>query len=108
MIEGYLNRKHALESATKKAPNRKWEKLYFVVRPTLLYAYKDHKHFIQDSRRTFKAEPALDLRGFEAPEIPVDYKKHKNVFRLRHTATGGEFLFETNNEVCCFAKTHWH
>jgi len=99
VIEGLLNRKHALESATKKASNRKWEKLYIVVRPGLMYAYKDQKHFVQDSRRTYKGEPAIDLRGFEA-DVPADYntKKHNNVFRLRHTATGGEFLFETNNE----------
>lgn len=98
VVEGLLNRKHALESATKKASNRKWERMYIVVRPGLLLSYKDNKHFIQDSRRTFKA--SLDLRGFEV-DVPADYntKKHNNVFRLRHSGTGGEFLFETNNEV---------
>jgi len=99
IFEGLLNRKHALESATKKASNRKWEKLYIVIKPGLMLSYKDHKHFIQDSRRTYKGEPALDLRGFEV-DVPADYntKKHNNVFRLRHSATGGEFLFETSNE----------
>ena len=74
--------------------------MYIAVRPGLMFTYKDHKHFIQDSRKTYKGEPALDLRGFEI-DVPADYntKKHNNVFRLRHTATGGEFLFETSNEV---------
>jgi len=97
LIEGLLNRKHALESATKKASNRKWEKLYIVVRPGVLLTYKDHKHFIQDAKKTYKA--TLDLRGCDI-ELPADYnkKKHNNVFRIRQSSTGGEYLFETNNE----------
>ena len=101
VIEGALNRKHALESATKKASNRKWETVYVVVRPGSLTTYKDRKHFQKEPHKTFKA--TLDLRGFEA-DVPADYntKKHNNVFRLRHASTGAEYLFETTNEVSFF------
>lgn len=45
----------------------------------------------------------MDLRDYEI-DIPADYhnKKHNNVFRIRQTATGGEYLFETANEVSFF------
>jgi spectrin beta len=98
IFEGVLTRKHALESATKKTSNRKWEKLYITVKSGAVYTYKDHKHYIQDPRKTYKGEPGIDLRGASI-EVPADYsnKKHNNVFRLRQH-NGGEYLFEARDE----------
>lgn len=65
--------------------------------PGILNTFKDHKHY--ESRKAYKTP--LDLRGFEV-DVPADYntKKHSYVFRLRHSSTGAEYLFETHNEVC--------
>ncbi|XP_074602834.1 spectrin beta chain-like isoform X2 [Brevipalpus obovatus] len=96
IVEGILNRKHVWESTTRRASNRSWEKgLYTVLRGTHLCVYKDGKHFKQEPDRFLRGERPVDLTQAVA-EIPADYTKRKNVFRLKLT-DGGEFLFEAPN-----------
>ena len=90
-----MNRKHEWESATKKASNRSWEKLFVVLGTGILSAYKDHKTYLKGPQLTFRGEESLNLEGATVA-VASDYKKKRNVFRLRLSG-GGEYLFEGNN-----------
>ena len=97
LLEGILNRKHEWESATKRASNRSWEKLYVVLGKGTLGVYKDQKTYSKGPHLTFKGEEAANLRGAYVA-CASDYKKKKHVLRL-NLSTGAEYLFEATNMV---------
>ncbi|XP_067118326.1 spectrin beta chain isoform X1 [Centruroides vittatus] len=95
-FEGLLVRKHEWESTTKKASNRSWDKIYVVLRGSLLYAYKDQKHFKQKPDSYYHGETPIDMKGSTA-DVATDYTKKKHVFRLK-LSNGGEYLFQAKDE----------
>ncbi|GBO02171.1 Spectrin beta chain, partial [Araneus ventricosus] len=95
-FEGPLMRKHNFESATKRATNRSWEKVYLLVKDRTLYTYKDQKHCKQEPDNFYHGEPPIDLRGSDAG-IALDYTKRRHVLKLR-LAGGGEYLFQAKDE----------
>ncbi|XP_052270062.1 spectrin beta chain-like isoform X3 [Dreissena polymorpha] len=89
--EGNLSRKHEMDSVTKRATNRSWDKVYVVVHGPSLSCYKDQKHAKQDPSTLIHHESPMELAGAEV-EQATDYIKRPHVFRLR-LPTGAEFLF---------------
>ncbi|KAL8220085.1 UNVERIFIED_CONTAM: Spectrin beta chain, non-erythrocytic 4 [Gekko kuhli] len=92
--EGYLLRKHELEGPNKKASNRSWINLYCVLNKGELGFYKDSKG--RDSGSTHGNEPLLSLLSATS-EVASDYKKKKNVLKIK-TQDGGEFLLQAKEE----------
>lgn len=92
--EGLLLRKHELEGPNKKASNRSWVNLFCVLSKGDLGTYKDSKS--QSSGTTYGGEALISLHNAVC-EIANDYKKKKNVFKLR-TSDGNEFLFQAKDE----------
>ncbi|XP_054149655.1 spectrin beta chain, non-erythrocytic 4-like, partial [Melozone crissalis] len=92
--EGFLLRKHELDGAGKKASNRSWVNLYCVLAKGDLGFYKDAKG--PASGATHGGEPLLSLHR-AAADVANDYKKKKNVFKLR-TGDGSEFLLQAKDE----------
>ncbi|KAI6060588.1 spectrin beta chain, non-erythrocytic 4 isoform X4 [Aix galericulata] len=78
--EGFLFRKHELDGPNKKASNRSWVNLYCVLSKGDLAFYKDAKGPASGS--THGGEPPLSLHQ-AISEVAADYKKKKNVFKLR-------------------------
>ncbi|XP_057244125.1 spectrin beta chain, non-erythrocytic 4-like, partial [Malurus melanocephalus] len=93
--EGFLLRKHEMDGAAgKKASNRSWLNLYCVLAKGDLGFYKDAKG--PAAGATHAREPLLSLHRASA-EVASDYKKKKNVFKLR-TGDGSEFLLQAKDE----------
>ncbi|KAM8794004.1 spectrin beta chain, non-erythrocytic 4 [Eudromia elegans] len=92
--EGFLLRKHELDGPHKKAANRSWVNLYCVLSKGELGFYKDAKG--PAAGGTHGGEPLLGLHG-AASDVASDYKKKKNVFKLR-TGDGSEFLLQAKDE----------
>uniref|UniRef100_A0A674GT68 Spectrin beta chain n=1 Tax=Taeniopygia guttata TaxID=59729 RepID=A0A674GT68_TAEGU len=92
--EGFLLRKHELDGAGKKASNRSWVNLYCVLAKGDLGFYKDAKG--PAAGATHGGEPLLSLHRATA-EVANDYKKKKNVFKLK-TGDGSEFLLQAKDE----------
>ncbi|KAM9260145.1 LOW QUALITY PROTEIN: spectrin beta chain, non-erythrocytic 4-like [Morus bassanus] len=92
--EGFLFRKHELDGPNKKASNRSWVNLYCVLSKGDLGFYKDAKGPAAGS--THGGEPLLSLHR-AASEVATDYKKKKNVFKLK-TSDGSEFLLQAKDE----------
>uniref|UniRef100_A0A8V5GVS2 Spectrin beta chain n=1 Tax=Melopsittacus undulatus TaxID=13146 RepID=A0A8V5GVS2_MELUD len=92
--EGFLLRKHEQDGA-KKASNRSWVNLYCVLSKGDLGFYKDAKG--PPSGSTYGGEPLLSLHRASC-DVATDYKKKKNVFKLR-TSDGSEFLLQAKDEV---------
>lgn len=90
-FKGFLNRKHVWESMSKPASNRAWTKLYFVIKPGQIVAYKDNKQYKQDK----PAEEPLSLAGVVLEEAK-DYKK-KHCFKLKFS-DGGEFMYRAKDD----------
>lgn len=95
-IQGYLERKHELQSGGKKAPVRSWKIFHTVLCGQLLCFFKDEEDFYQKKASTAPVN-ILNARCEKAE----DYTKRKNVFRL-HLPDGSEFLFLSANEEECF------
>nr|XP_048688824.1 spectrin beta chain, non-erythrocytic 4 isoform X1 [Caretta caretta] len=93
-LEGFLFRKHELEGPNKKASNRSWVNLYCVLSRGDLGFYKDAKG--QASGSTHGGEPPVPLHQ-AASQVASDYKKKKNVFKLK-TGDGNEFLLQAKDE----------
>jgi spectrin beta len=93
-MEGNLNRKHEWESTTKKASNRKWEKLFAMLSGTSLLFYKDQKHARAEPKTVHR--PEIDLTGASAHEA-TDYTKKQFVFRLK-LPNGGDYLFQAKDK----------
>ncbi|TRY55293.1 hypothetical protein DNTS_013453, partial [Danionella cerebrum] len=94
LIEGFLARKHELEGQNKKASNRSWNTVYCVLKPGQLSAYKDGKSFTHSV--TYHGEEPLTLTN-ASWEILTNYKKKKQVFKLR-LEDGSEYLFQCKDE----------
>uniref|UniRef100_A0A8C3I874 Spectrin beta chain n=1 Tax=Chrysemys picta bellii TaxID=8478 RepID=A0A8C3I874_CHRPI len=94
-LEGFLLRKHELEGPNKKASNRSWVNLYCVLSKGDLGFYKDAKG--QASGSTHGGEPLVPLHQATS-QVASDYKKKKNVFKLK-TGDGNEFLLQAKDEV---------
>ncbi|XP_074714159.1 spectrin beta chain, non-erythrocytic 4 [Strix uralensis] len=92
--EGFLFRKHELDGPNKKASNRSWVNLYCVLSKGDLGFYKDPKGHAAGS--THGGEPLLNLHHATS-EVANDYKKKKNVFKLK-TSDGSEFLLQAKDE----------
>lgn len=92
--EGFLFRKHELDGPNKKASNRSWLNLYCVLSRGELAFYRDAKG--PSGGGTHNGEPPLGLH-MATSEVASDYKKKKNVFKLR-TADGSEFLLQAKDE----------
>ncbi|KAM6038244.1 spectrin beta chain, non-erythrocytic 4-like [Chlamydotis macqueenii] len=92
--EGFLFRKHELDGPNKKASNRSWVNLYCVLSKGDLGFYKDAKG--QAAGSTHGGEPLLNLHH-STSEVASDYKKKKNVFKLK-TSDGSEFLLQAKDE----------
>uniref|UniRef100_A0A8C3ICM4 Spectrin beta chain n=1 Tax=Chrysemys picta bellii TaxID=8478 RepID=A0A8C3ICM4_CHRPI len=84
-LEGFLLRKHELEGPNKKASNRSWVNLYCVLSKGDLGFYKDAKG--QASGSTHGGEPLVPLHQATS-QVASDYKKKKNVFKLKGCAGG--------------------
>uniref|UniRef100_A0A4X2LVV1 Spectrin beta chain n=1 Tax=Vombatus ursinus TaxID=29139 RepID=A0A4X2LVV1_VOMUR len=93
--EGFLLRKRELEGPNRKASNRSWMNLYCVLNKGDLGFYKDAKG--PSSGGTHGGEPLLSLHNAIC-EVASDYKKKKNVFKLK-THDGSEFLLQAKDEV---------
>ncbi|XP_065427703.1 spectrin beta chain, non-erythrocytic 4 isoform X2 [Chrysemys picta bellii] len=93
-LEGFLLRKHELEGPNKKASNRSWVNLYCVLSKGDLGFYKDAKG--QASGSTHGGEPLVPLHQATS-QVASDYKKKKNVFKLK-TGDGNEFLLQAKDE----------
>ncbi|XP_068935618.1 spectrin beta chain, non-erythrocytic 4 isoform X1 [Petaurus breviceps papuanus] len=92
--EGFLLRKRELEGPNRKASNRSWMNLYCVLNKGDLGFYKDAKG--PSSGGTHGGEPLLSLHNAIC-EVASDYKKKKNVFKLK-TQDGSEFLLQAKDE----------
>ncbi|XP_033967814.1 spectrin beta chain, erythrocytic [Pseudochaenichthys georgianus] len=92
--EGMLGRKHDVGGSGKKASNRSWTTLFFVLKPEQLLAYKDLKTYSHGI--TYHGEHPLFLS--EASwEILNIYKKKKHICKLR-LSDGSEYLFQCKDE----------
>ncbi|ROL18754.1 Spectrin beta chain, non-erythrocytic 1 [Anabarilius grahami] len=94
LMEGTLARKHEMEGHNKKASNRSWNNIYCVLKPGELFAYKDAKSFSHSV--TYHGEEPLTLTNASC-EILTNYKKKKQVFKLR-LEDGSEYLFQCKDE----------
>ncbi|XP_016396448.1 spectrin beta chain, erythrocytic-like isoform X2 [Sinocyclocheilus rhinocerous] len=94
LMEGPLSRKHEMEGPNKKASNRSWNNIYCVLKPGQLSAYKDAKSFSHSV--TYHGEEPLNLTNASC-EILTNYKKKKQVFKLR-LEDGSEYLFQCKDE----------
>ncbi|XP_044524529.1 spectrin beta chain, non-erythrocytic 4 [Gracilinanus agilis] len=92
--EGFLLRKRELEGPNRKASNRSWMNLYCVLNKGDLGFYKDAKG--PSSGGTHGGEPLFSLHNAIC-EVANDYKKKKNVFKLK-THDGSEFLLQAKDE----------
>nr|XP_026689485.1 spectrin beta chain, non-erythrocytic 1 isoform X2 [Ciona intestinalis] len=92
--EGYLKRKSTMFSPVKKASNRSWNSVFCVLQDKHLTFYKDPKAASQ--RASFHGEQALSLENATV-EIASDYKKRKNVLRLK-LSSGMEYLLQAKDE----------
>ncbi|CAL1674075.1 unnamed protein product [Lasius platythorax] len=86
-IQGFLERKHELQSAGKKAAVRSWKQYYTVLCGQLLCFFKD----VEDFSLSKAATAPITIYNAIC-EKAEDYTKKKNVFRLKCT-DGSEFLF---------------
>lgn len=91
ITRGHLYRKHIWESLSKPASHRAWDKLYFVVKPNQLIAYKDQKHAKTDKQ----TEPPIELSE-AIVEAASDYKR-KHCLRLK-LQNGAEYLFKAKDD----------
>lgn len=73
---------------------RSWNNLYCVLKPGHLSIYKDAKSFSHSV--TFHGEEPLTLTNSSC-EILTNYKKKKQVFKLR-LGDGSEYLFQCKDE----------
>uniref|UniRef100_A0A672SWU1 Spectrin beta chain n=1 Tax=Sinocyclocheilus grahami TaxID=75366 RepID=A0A672SWU1_SINGR len=94
LMEGPLSRKHEMEGPNKKASNRSWNNIYCVLKPGQLSVYKDAKSFSHSV--TYHGEEPLNLTNASC-EILTNYKKKKQVFKLR-LEDGSEYLFQCKDE----------
>uniref|UniRef100_A0A8B9SFX4 Spectrin beta chain n=1 Tax=Apteryx owenii TaxID=8824 RepID=A0A8B9SFX4_APTOW len=78
-----------------RGSGRSWVNLYCVLSKGDLGFYKDAKG--QAAGSTHGGEPLLNLHNATS-EVASDYKKKKNVFKLR-TGDGSEFLLQAKDEV---------
>lgn len=62
---------------------RSWDKIYVVVRGTLLLSYKDSKSAKSAPEAYYKGEAPIDLRG-GSTEVATDYTKKKHVLRVKY------------------------
>lgn len=92
-IQGFLERKHELQSGGKRAPVRSWKPFHTVLCGQLLCFFKDEDDFCQKKAATAPVS-ILNARCEKAD----DYTKRKNVFRL-HLPDGSEFLFLTSSNT---------
>ncbi|XP_010776925.1 spectrin beta chain, non-erythrocytic 1-like [Notothenia coriiceps] len=92
--EGMLGRKHDVDGSGKKASNRSWTTLFFVLKPEQLSAYKDLKTYSHGI--TYHGENPLFLSD-ASWEILNIYKKKKHICKLR-LSDGSEYLFQCKDE----------
>merc|ERR1719376_549064 len=92
---GFLQRKSTMSSPTKKASNRKWNNLFCVLEDNKFHVYKDPKS--ASMKNYFHNEQPIDIKDLTC-ELAVDYKKKKNVFRIRNQ-NGTEFLFQAKDDM---------
>uniref|UniRef100_A0A1A8FCG9 Spectrin beta chain n=2 Tax=Nothobranchius korthausae TaxID=1143690 RepID=A0A1A8FCG9_9TELE len=95
IMEGVLCRKQEMESHNKKAATRSWHNVYCVLKKGQLGFYKDNKTV--SSGVTYHGEMPINLEEAVC-EIAHDYKKRKNVFKLR-LGDGKEYLFQAKDEA---------
>ncbi|XP_070377881.1 spectrin beta chain, non-erythrocytic 1-like isoform X1 [Dermacentor albipictus] len=92
-MEGFLDRKHELQSGGKKATIRSWKTFYTVLCGQLLCFFKDKEGFVESNA----AAPPVSLLQAHCTKAS-NYTKKKHAFRLR-LADGVEFLFVANSET---------
>uniref|UniRef100_A0A6B2E568 Putative beta chain spectrin n=1 Tax=Phlebotomus kandelakii TaxID=1109342 RepID=A0A6B2E568_9DIPT len=86
-VQGFLERKHQLQSAGKRAPVRSWKTFYTILCGQLLCFFKDE----EDCYQKRAATAPINILNAKC-EKADDYTKRKNVFRLV-LMDGSEFLF---------------
>ncbi|KAG8194892.1 hypothetical protein JTE90_029183 [Oedothorax gibbosus] len=91
--EGFLARKHELESGGKRSTSRQWKNLYTVMCGQLLCFFKDKKTFLSNN----SSKPPVNILKAHC-YIPKDYHKKKYVFRLE-LSDRSTFLFEAPNDI---------
>uniref|UniRef100_A0A8C1MWD0 Spectrin beta chain n=1 Tax=Cyprinus carpio TaxID=7962 RepID=A0A8C1MWD0_CYPCA len=94
-MEGILCRKQEMESHNKKAATRSWQNVYCILRKGSLGFYKDNKS--ASNGIPYHGEVPISLSEAVC-EVAHDYKKRKNVFKLR-LGDGKEFLFQAKDEA---------
>ncbi|PSN56235.1 Spectrin beta chain [Blattella germanica] len=83
-------------SPEEQTNDRSWDKLYVVLRGSLLMFYKDQKSYKAAPDSYFKGESPVDLRG-GSTKVADDYTKKKHVFRIK-LANGAEYLFQARDD----------
>uniref|UniRef100_A0A8D3BVE4 Spectrin beta chain n=1 Tax=Scophthalmus maximus TaxID=52904 RepID=A0A8D3BVE4_SCOMX len=101
-MEGMLCRKQEMESHSRKAASRSWQNVYCVLRKGSLGFYKDGKS--ASNGIPYHGEVPISL-GEAVCEVANDYKKRKNVFKLR-LGDGKEYLFQAKDEAEMSAWIH--
>ncbi|XP_075233827.1 spectrin beta chain-like [Lycorma delicatula] len=89
-------KKMVQEEVLSFVPSWSWDKLWIVVRGTLLLVYKDSKSAKAAPEVYYKGEAPTDLRGGTA-EIATNYTKKKHVFRVK-LSNGAEYLFQAKDD----------
>ncbi|KAL7076262.1 hypothetical protein ACQ4LE_004423 [Meloidogyne hapla] len=95
---GWLMKKSLYDIDGKRTPigRRKWQMLYATIRGMVIYLHQDENSF--SCRNRYLTYRNCILIHHSLAEVPKDYTKKKNVFRLR-TSNFGEFLFQTSDST---------
>nr|CAD2208129.1 unnamed protein product [Meloidogyne enterolobii] len=95
---GWLMKKSLYDVDGKRTPigRRKWQMLYATIRGMVIYLHQDENSF--SCRNRYLTYKNCILIHHSLAEVPKDYTKKKNVFRLK-TANFGEFLFQTSDST---------
>lgn len=91
-IQGFLERKHALNAGGKKSSARSWKTVYSVLCGQLLCFFKNKDDFMESKA----AMPPVGIYNAKC-SVAEDYTKRKNTFRIS-CVDGSEFLFSASSE----------
>ncbi|KXS17430.1 hypothetical protein M427DRAFT_30551 [Gonapodya prolifera JEL478] len=104
-LQGTVTKKDELDVEGRRAANRSWTKVALVLRGTslLMFHYRKKLHKASGSDETSSAVldlkrpiQIIDLSSTSSIEIPCDYKKRKNVFRVK-PAGKAQVLFQVDD-----------
>ena len=91
-VDGFLDRKQALQTGGKRATIRSWKSYYTVLCGQLMCFFRDQEDFFESKAAS---SPVMIYQA--GVETANDYTKRNFVFRL-HSTDGSEFLFGADSE----------